>query len=369
MVVLVGLVLSTLVVMAWFNRPFTYPSTDTWQTGRLLSDSYDPPDRPAELFQNQGDGQTFAHQAQDPFVQHPKGLSGGPEEQAYRLQRPLYGWVGWLASGGRPDAVALALIVVTVASVGLLGAAAALACRRLGAPPLLGLAVYAAPGVSVDLIRCGPEALGTALVAFGLAAWLRPQRRRWVAVACFAAAGMARESMLLVPLTLVAVECWTAGTDGRSGSWSWLAVVRRLKSPLLWSAAPFLAWLLVLRVGVHAWPRGSVDGRLSVVPFGGLLAVVGRWGVEEVVAVALLLGGAVAALAFGRDVRLKALVAAHLLLAATFGEAVWVEWLAFGRVLLPLSLVSLLSLAARWDRAAPPSSTSAVTAVQELDAP
>ena len=49
----------------------------------------------------------------------------------------------------------------------------------------------------------------------------------------------------------------------------------------------------------------------------------------------------------GRDPVMRLLVAAHVLLAAGLGEAVWLRWLDFGRVLLPLSLVGVLALASR----------------------
>ncbi|MCU1496676.1 MAG: hypothetical protein JWM47_629 [Acidimicrobiales bacterium] len=339
LVAIVALAFASFVLIGWFNRGFYLPDPTTWEKGRTVSGAYDPPDQVVELYFNQGDGQLFAHQAQDPFVRHPEVIRGGSEEQAYRLQRPLYGWVGWVASGGQPGAVAWALIAVTLVSVGLLAAATARAAMAFGGNPLWGLAILAAPGAAVDLIRCGPEALAAALTAVGLIAWLRTERRTWVAVACFAAACLARETLLVVPLTLVTVDWWAARPVGAPLR----GAFRRAWSPLLVAVVPFVTWVLVLRVGLGAWPRGSVDGRLSPVPFAGLLAALGRFDREEYVAVGLLLVPAVVALVVGGDLRLRALVAVHLLLAAVLGEAVWASWLDFGRVLLPLSLVSLLA--------------------------
>ncbi|QXC61711.1 hypothetical protein KSP35_02370 [Aquihabitans sp. G128] len=342
LVVVVGLLLASMVVAGWFHRAFLLPDAATWERGRTISAAYDPPDQPVELYFNQGDGQLFAHQAMDPFVRHPEGIRGGAAEQAYRLQRPLYGWVGWIASAGQPAAVAWALIAVTVLAVGLLAGLAATLAATWGRSPWWGLAVLAAPGVSVDLIRCGPEALAAALVAGGLLAWLGPRRRTWPAVACFALACLARETLVVVPVTLVAVDWWSSRLPGRP----WAGAVRRAWSPLFASLVPFVAWVLVLRVGLGAWPRGSVEGRLSPIPFSGLVAARGRFDGEELLALALLFGPALVALVRGRDLRLRGLVAAHLVLAAVMGEAVWVSWLDFGRVLLPLSLVSLLALLA-----------------------
>ena len=343
LVAVLALVLASLVVGGWFHRAFLLPDPTTWQRGRVVSAAYDPPDQVVELYFDQGDGQLFAHQAQDPFLRHPEGIRGGPNEEAYRWQRPLYGWLGWAASGGQPAAVAWALIALTILASALLAVAAALASRAAGRSPLWGLVVLAAPGVAADLIRCGPEVLATALVGLGLAAWLGRERRTWVAVACLAAACLARETLLVVPLALVAADWWRSRPPGHLLA----GAVGRLRNPLLWSTVPYLAWVLVLRVGLGAWPRGDVSGRLSVVPFGGLVAAASAFDHEEVLALGLILVPAVLALVLGRDLRLRVLVAAHLLLAAVLGEAVWASWLDFGRVLLPLSLVAFLALVHR----------------------
>lgn len=338
-----GLLFAALVLGGWFHRGFFLPDPATYEVGRTVAATYDPPDQVVELYFNQGDGQLFAHQAQDPFLQHPGAIRGGAQEEAYRLQRPLYGWVGWVASGGRPDAVAWALIAVTILSVALLAAVAALASRSRGRSPLWGLAILAAPGVAADLLRCGPEVLGAALVGAGILAWTRRERRSWLAVGCFALACLARETLVLVPLTLAAVDWWSSRPPGAT----WEGAARRARTPLVASVVPYLAWVLLLRVGLGAWPRGNVDGRLSMVPFGGLASALPHMDGEELLALALVLLPALAALLKGRDVRLRALVAAHLLLAALLGEAVWVSWLDFSRVLLPLSLVALLALVTR----------------------
>lgn len=249
-VVIFGLVFATIVLGAWFDRGFLMPDPASWEQGRIISAAYDPPDEVVELYFNQGDGQLFAHQAQDPFVRHPEGIRGGPSEEAYRLQRPLYGWIGWLASAGQPGAVAWALIAVAMLSVGLLAGVAAVASAALGRSPLWGFAVLLAPGVAADLLRCGPEVTGTALLGIGLLAWIGRERRPWLAVGCFAAACLARETMVVVPVTLALVDWWGTRMPGSA-----VIDIRRLfRSRLLLSVIPFLVWVLALR------GSGSVPG-------------------------------------------------------------------------------------------------------------
>jgi hypothetical protein len=153
----------------------------------------------------------------------------------------------------------------------------------------------------------------------------------WLAVGLFAAAGLARETLLVVPVALLLAEAW----EDR----------RRIPWPLLGSLVPYAGWLAVVRVHIGAWPKGSVSGRLSPVPFGGLAAAAGSWRRDEVLAGLVLLVLVGAGLVLGRDRRLRLVVGANLALAAVLGEPVWARYLDFGRVLLPLTLASVLSVA------------------------
>src|SRR4051794_16168783 len=326
----------------WFRGTFLLPEPSTWVQGRLIASTYDPPETVVELLQNQGDGQIFAHEAQDPFLRHPEAIRLGRSEQAYRLQRPLYGWLGWILSAGQPGAVAWALLWLTILSVGALGFVCALVCADFGRSPLLGLLVLLAPGVTAELWRCGPEALGCALAVGGFLLWRRAGRATWPAVACLAVACLARETFVLFPLTLAAVEWWPSHARERA-----FDLATAIRSRFLLAIVPYVAWVVVVHSVVGAWPRGTVQGRLSIVPFGGLVGVLGRMGDAGLLTVVMVLVPAVLALVRpGGDPALRVLVAMHLVLAASCGMPVWENWAAFGRVLLPLSVVSVLALVA-----------------------
>jgi hypothetical protein len=326
-----------LVVLAEFTGPVPEVIPEA---GSFISARYDPPTSGVEVGLALGDGQLFATHAADPFLDRPEVIRGGPEEQAYRFQRPLYGWLGWLASGGQPGAVPWAVVTLTVASVVALVVGAGRILADRGADARLALVLLAAPGVLADLQRVGPEALGTLLVLVGVAMWTR--RRPGLAatagpVACFAAAGLCRETLLLVPAALLLHDLVRGpeAADRRRALLAGLAVV-----------APYAGWVLALRAVLGAWPSGTVDGRLSVVPFAGLVDAVGSWTTLDLLFVAAVLGTAgLALLRRAGEPRLRWIVTAHLLLAATLGEPVWASWRDWGRVLLPLTAVTLLALA------------------------
>ncbi len=380
----VGALVALLVALSGFTGPVP---REIPGSGSFISARYDPPTSGVEVGLARGDGQLFATHAADPFLDQPEQIRGGPEEQAYRFQRPLYGWLGWLASGGQPGAVPWAVVGLTIASVAALVAVAGRLLRDRGGDPRWALVLLAAPGVLADLQRVGPEALGTLLVLVGAVTWVahppgRSTFRRgggpdpdadragsttrgtggpvWsfvrggapdvahqrarsarvlVPIACFAAAGLLRETLLLVPAALLLHDLVRAPAAGhrRRAVLAGVAVV-----------APYGGWVLALRGIVGAWPSGTVDGRISVIPFAGLVGAVGSWTALDLLFVAAVLAGAVLVLVRrAGEPWLRWIVAAHLLLAATLGEPVWASWRDWGRVLLPLTAFALVALAGR----------------------
>jgi hypothetical protein len=338
-VALIAMVLAGAAATWWFSSVVGDLTTaaDPAVDGRRIAAIYDPPDRPVEAALNRGDGQLFAALATDPAVRRPEQVRGPASEQAYRYQRMAYGWLGWAASGGRSEAAPWALIAVTVASVGMLVGAGGLLLLDRGVDPRAALLLALQPAVFIDLTWIGPEVLGTALAVLGLVLWTRRPEgsaalgaSAWGAVACFAAAGLCRETLLLIPATMVVHELWHR---------RW-----RVAAALAVSAAPYVAWVLVLRLHLGAWPSGSVSGRLSPVPFAGMVAAMSGWGAGDLVVAALILGPAVVALALAGPGLLRLLVATNLAFASLLGEPVWTRWPDFSRVLLPLSTLAVLAI-------------------------
>jgi hypothetical protein len=335
-VVVVAALFVGLVAFGWYGQSAAVPS-ESEADGHRLSTLYDPPDRPVEAALNARDGQVFAALAVDPTIRRPELVRGGSGEVAYRHQRPLLGWTGWLVSGGDPERVPWSLVVVSGLSVVAMVAAGAVALRRLGAPPALAALLLVLPGSLADITFVGPEAMGCALLVAGVLAWTRPSPSRrsiLLALAAFGLAGLGRETLLVVPAALALHEL----VRGRLRPTALLAV----------TAAPYVAWVMVLRAIVGSWPVGTVSGRLRVIPFAGLVEAAASWPPGEVLAIGGTVALAVAGLALGRDPVWRVAVGANLVLAAALGEPVWARSADVGRVLLPGAVLGLIALVTRW---------------------
>src|SRR6185295_4483929 len=109
-----------------------------------------------------GDGQAFAALAQDPLLERP-GVIKAEGEYSYRAQRPLWGYLAWMASLGHADLTGWALAALTILSCGLAcGAAASLLAER-GASPWWALLVIIPAQETLSTLT--PELLAFALFA------------------------------------------------------------------------------------------------------------------------------------------------------------------------------------------------------------
>jgi len=203
--------------------------------------------------------------------------------------------------------------------------------RALGQSWVLGPAVLAAPGAIVALNWSTSEVLGLALIGAGL--WLWVARPRAVATlgAALGLAGLARETFLLVPAAL-AVSLLASGRARTE----W----RRLVALML-AAAPWCAWVIVLRLRIGAWSFSAKAGRLGL-PFAGFLSAARGWGSGDW-AVFVLLALATYAGLRRAPADLRWVVAAQLVLAVVMGRLVWLRWQDFGRVLLPVYAIGLVT--------------------------
>jgi ABC-type arginine/histidine transport system permease subunit len=185
-----------------------------------------------------------------------------------------------------------------------------------------------APGVLAVLRTVGPEPLGCGLAVLAIARW---KTHRWQAVACFTLAVLCRETFLLVPLVLA--------VHG-------LVSERRLRPqlPLLVPPAVLAAWIGFMRLRTGAWPTEASDGRVGM-GFSGLVEAADALDPSDIAALLLFAAIAVAVVVRARTTVAGGIVLAHVLLASVLGEAVWLRWNDFGRVLLPLVVFGLLALA------------------------
>lgn len=309
----------------------TVPSGPAPSDGVPYVRLYDHPENALEVIVNQGDGQAFAALAQDPTLSRPEVFRGGAPEAAYRAQRPLLGWLAGLSSLGQADLVPAALVGWAVLGFALLGASATLLAVERGREPRYAALVLLLPGALITLDWTGPEALGLAAALVGLVTWRRADPPLLLTGLLFTLAGLSRETLLLIPLVLLARELTTSTRSPR-----------RLAA-LAVAPVTLAAWIVLVHARLDAWPTDARQDRLSA-PFVGLSDAVGGWGAVDAAfaAVAVVL---VVAVLMRRPRSDEALiVAAHAVFALCLGAAVWARVEDFGRVLLPLYALAILGL-------------------------
>ena len=173
---MVGMAMATVVVVVRWS------SMELPVEGHPYVQLYDPPSGRAEAMLVIGDGQAFAALAQDPSLARPgvfrSTANAAPPgaEAAYRAQRPVLGWLGWIASTGRGGAVPAVMLLLTVLASGALVVVAAELARRVGRRVDLAPLVLLAPGAIVVLGGTGVEVLATALGLAGALAWTSGRR-------------------------------------------------------------------------------------------------------------------------------------------------------------------------------------------------
>jgi hypothetical protein len=279
-----------------------------------------------------GDGQFFAALATDPTMARPEALRAPPAEYAYRWMRPLLGWLGWIWSAGHPDAVPLALIVLTVLSLGVLVGGSGLIATVLGRDAVGALGCLALPGTLVVLEWTGPEALAAGLGLAGCALVLRDRGVTWASALLLTAGVLARETSLFLCLGLAL--------------WLWRIAGRRA-SAIVVAAVPTVvlgAWLLIVRLRVDASMFDRRSGRLSL-PFAGMIDAAPHWTPDSIFMLSVIVGlCAVAVVRAGDDRQVVLLLAAPSLVFATvLGSDVWARWQDVGRVALPLTVLALVA--------------------------
>jgi hypothetical protein len=296
---------------------------------------YDHPQNGFEAKLNQGDGQAFAALAQDPLLQRPEVFRAGDAEAAYRAQRPLLGWLVWAATLGQAGAVPIAMFVSSLLGLAALAAVMAWMLIRRGASVLWAFVAVLSPGALVTVDWTGPEGLGTAAALLGTQQWI--DRRRATALVGLVAAGLLRESLLLVPVAIAAHA---------------LVVRRDALRTVLPLAAPigvFAVWVGIVWTQIGALPSDAGQGRLAA-PFTGLFEATRGWDLRDLVMAVLLLGIGVAAIAVNRRDPAAWVAATFAVASFAFGSEVWRRVEDFGRILLPIAAFGALAVAPRYER-------------------
>lgn len=231
------------------------------------------------------------------------------------------------SAGGQRPLLAPTMLLLTAITIGwavfsvdVLGRALGLKVRHLA-----GIVVTPAIVTSVAYPGLG-DPIGLALTVTALAAWFRG--RTWTAVALFAAAGLCRETMLLVPLGLALHVIW----EKRS---------LRPALPLAVTPLAYVAWVAIVTARIGAAPDG---GTQLAAPFTGMIEGIGLWHLAEYLTAALMIASTVVIFLWGYG-WMKAVTVVNLAFASLMGTVVWFQWWGFGRVLTILPVFALVALA------------------------
>lgn len=241
LVVMAGVSVIVLAGHAWdpmafvLPRPVDVPHTQTWGIGY--------------------DGR-FAYA----IALGPYGSAQGLDVPAYRYMRIVYPLTAWAIALGQRALVPWTMLGVNLAAAAVSAAIlGSMACRR-GASAAAALVLILSFNYFIGLRLDLNEPVAFALALVGLYAYERD--RLPAAVAAFAAAGLAKEVSLALPLGLAA----------------WLLLSRRWKTALLLvvgCVGPYLAWGVVVGLWLGNMPFGSLLGAPTFPPFIGLRSVAG----------------------------------------------------------------------------------------------
>jgi hypothetical protein len=351
--------LGLVVVSIWSS-----PAPEVGETEGGYVTMYRPPADQFETLLNRADGQAYAALAQDPALQHPEAFDGGRRHAAYWMARPGLPYALFALSGGQPDALPGAFIIVEAVAGGLLVLGAAALLHRTGRRDLdrLALATLALPGAVLGVVWLGQDVLATGLALLGLVAWFGRGRAPLLGCALFVVAGLTRETMLILVFVVLVGEL-THGGLGRS---------RTLL--LVIPFATYLGWGVVVSARYGAQPSSYVRSNLGF-PFTGVWHTIDGWSEVGVVIVAAQFALVIAAIVRPWNPFLRWLVVAYLVASSFTGDLVWVGWEAGVRVTLPLVAFALLTvvlpapIAAFVRRERQPEQVSAPTAPASSNSP
>lgn len=206
------------------------------------------------------DGQYFFLQANDPWLLNPNEGLEFLDFPTYRAQRMLYPVLAGIGGLLRPPQILWGLVITNILAMGAGCWGLGRLATSMGMSRWLGLAFALNPGLIFELAIDGASLLGWALAVWGLVA---VQNHSWViGAALFAAAVLARETMVLVAIGAFAFVWFRE---------------HRMRPSLV--ATPVLAggiWWLLVRQQLETLPRPTGSETLAV-PFRGLWLGLSNW--------------------------------------------------------------------------------------------
>ncbi|WP_354700967.1 hypothetical protein DSM112329_01261 [Paraconexibacter sp. AEG42_29] len=235
--------------------------------GQELAGLVGPPSDAHPIVGQGYDGQFFWRLGNDPLLLDPQTLHMLAGDQAYRAQRIFYPALAWLLGGGQGAALPYTLQLVAWGAVlGLVGLMATVA-QAHGRSAWWGLCLGVLPGMYLGAARGLADPLATTMM---IGAFVALDRRRygWAAAATVAAV-LTRETMIVLPLAIVA--CGAASFAGlpqrlrpeRPALGAWMVAAAGIVVYGAWQA------YASIRLGVtpaRSTPDGQFSGMFAFVP-------------------------------------------------------------------------------------------------------
>lgn len=203
------------------------------------------------------DGVYYYTIARDPLLlgeEHTR-IDLGP----YRYGHPMYGWAAAVVSLGNARYVPHALLLLSLAGIGVAGWGVSQLAVMFGRTAWGGLLVAASPGLLYASTISTTECFGAGLLAVTLLCWLRG--RFAVAAALMVCLCLTKEYYILVPAGLglsYLVQSWQ-----RSRA---LGIDNVRLAALVAGPIALAVWFVYVRLQVDAWPASLEQGNISL-PF------------------------------------------------------------------------------------------------------
>lgn len=205
------------------------------------------------------DGAYYYATARDPF------LTGQAhtliDQPAYRYGHPLHGWLAALLSLGKPRLIPLALLLLSLIGLAVAAWAVSRLAVQFGRTPWAGVVVAVSPGLLYAATVDTTEALGAALIALVLLAWVRG--RIGLAALLLAAVCLDREQYVVIPLGLCLWEVVRSYRTRRPPPRLAMRAFAVIVGP-----AVLVVWYLYVHQRLGQWPGTRDQGNVGP-PFVG----------------------------------------------------------------------------------------------------
>jgi hypothetical protein len=182
---------------------------------------------------------------------------------AYRYGHPAYGWLAHILTLGRDASIPMALMLISLTSMGIAAWAVSRLAVFFGLTPWGGLLIPASPGLLYASTVSTTECFGAALMAVTLLLWLRG--RLLLAAVLMVPLCLTKEQYLLVPAGLALWEVVSVWRTRRLPSQTTLRIAAFAAGPIA-----LALWYIYVHAQMGVWPASPGPGNSGLPILGWL---------------------------------------------------------------------------------------------------